>query len=172
MAGNQGNPIVIHPGNQDNDDVQFMERRVPPAFLQAPRVLLRPASVPPEGPAQAAPGNPGNPVRRRRLGHFGGTFRGQANDHCFNCGKLRWRISVFSSVLNAALNKLYILIYSYWTTLPVSNLPPLTTIGTHVKISQLVNKMCSQQACNNLSQQVVAMLLFCQVVPSLLPTTC
>ena len=35
---------------------------------------------------------------------------------------------------------------------------------THVKISHLVNNLCSRQAC----QQVVAMLLFCQVVPSLL----
>ena len=46
-------------------------------------------------------------------------------------------------------------------------------VATHVKISQLVNKLCSQQACNKPScQQVVAMLLFCQVVPSLLLTTC
>ena len=35
---------------------------------------------------------------------------------------------------------------------------------THVKIYQLVNKMCSQQGC---SRQVVKMLLVCQIVTRL-----
>ena len=40
------------------------------------------------------------------------------------------------------------------------------------KNGQLVNKLCSQQACNKLVNKFVAMLLFCQVVPSLWLTTC
>ena len=40
--------------------------------------------------------------------------------------------------------------------------------STHIKISQLVNKMYSQQAC----QQVVTMLLFYQVITRLSLTTC
>ena len=35
------------------------------------------------------------------------------------------------------------------------------------KNTQLVNKLCSQQACNKLVNKFVAMLLFCHVVPSL-----
>ena len=35
------------------------------------------------------------------------------------------------------------------------------------KNAQLVNNLCSQQACNKLVNKFVAMLLFCQVVPSL-----
>jgi hypothetical protein len=43
---------------------------------------------------------------------------------------------------------------------------------THVKISQLVNKMCSQQACSKLVNKVVTMLLFYQVATRLSLTTC
>ena len=43
---------------------------------------------------------------------------------------------------------------------------------THVKNAQLVNKLCSQRACNKLANKFVAMLSFCQVVPSLRLTTC
>jgi hypothetical protein len=43
---------------------------------------------------------------------------------------------------------------------------------THVKISQLVNKMCSQQACSKLVNKVVTMLLFHQVATRLSLTTC
>jgi hypothetical protein len=45
-------------------------------------------------------------------------------------------------------------------------------LRTHVKISQLVNKMCSQQACSKLVLQVVTMLLFYQVATRLSLTTC
>ena len=44
----------------------------------------------------------------------------------------------------------------------------LSKTYTHVKISQLVNKMCSQQAC----QQVVTKLLFYQVATRLSLATC
>ncbi|CAB3995002.1 E3 ubiquitin- ligase RNF8-like [Paramuricea clavata] len=77
VVGNQGNPIVVR-----NDDVQFMERRVPPIFI--PRAMLRPAGAQLEGRAQAVPVNP---VRRRRPhGNNGNPYRAQNNDHCFNCG--------------------------------------------------------------------------------------
>ena len=82
MVGNQGNPIVIR-----NDDMQFMERRVPPIFI--PRAMLRPAGAQLEGRAQAVPVNP---VRRRRP--HGNPYRAQNNDHCFNCGKSRYTTSV------------------------------------------------------------------------------
>ena len=76
-AGNQRNPIVIR---NNDDDPQFMERRVPPVFF--PRVMLRPAGVQPEGQAQAVPVN-----QHRRRRQPGNQFR-VPNDHCFNCGKL------------------------------------------------------------------------------------
>ncbi|XP_028409816.1 E3 ubiquitin-protein ligase rnf8-like [Dendronephthya gigantea] len=74
-GGNQGNPIVIR-----NDD-ELMERRIPPVFF--PRMLIRPAGALPDGHAQQAAVP--NPVRRRRP-HGGSPYRGQNNDHCFNCG--------------------------------------------------------------------------------------
>jgi hypothetical protein len=40
------------------------------------------------------------------------------------------------------------------------------------QVSQLVNKMCSQQACGKLCQQVVTMLLFYQVATRLSLATC
>ena len=44
----------------------------------------------------------------------------------------------------------------------------MTILETYtLKNALLVNKLCSQQTCNKLVNKFVAMLLFCQVVPSL-----
>ena len=48
----------------------------------------------------------------------------------------------------------------------------ITTIpSTHVTISQFVSKMCSQQACSTVCEQVVTQLLFHQAAMCLLSST-
>lgn len=77
--GNHDNPIVVE--HHDRNEVQIVERQVPPFFF--PHLIFRPERPPP--PLQQ-PGN--NQVRRRRAQPQAGIpFPIQNNNRCFHCGR-------------------------------------------------------------------------------------